>query len=418
MSQDARRITRALLSVSDKTGLVDFAGALVRHGVELISTGGTRAALQAAGLEVTDVGDLTGFPEMMDGRVKTLHPKVHGGLLAIRENPEHEAAMLAHNITPIDLLVVNLYPFEATVAQGADFDTCIENIDIGGPAMIRAAAKNHADVAVVVDVADYPPMLAELDAQAGATTLSLRRRLAQKAYARTAAYDAAISNWFAGAIGETAPRLARGRGHPGADHALRRESPSRRRVLSHARTSLRRRHGAAVAGQGTVLQQHQRHRRGLRMRGRVRRGPHRRRRHHQACEPMRCRRRHDAGASLCQCLAVRPGLGLRRDRRREPPPRCAGRRRDRSDLHGGDHRARCRHRRNRPCRRQEEPAPSAHGRPAGPARHGNDDAHRRRRFPPAGSRQCGDRRYGSTCRDATRAKRGGDGRSPVRVPCR
>ena len=205
MSQDARRITRALLSVSDKTGLVNFAGALVRHGVELISTGGTRAALQAAGLEVTDVGDLTGFPEMMDGRVKTLHPKVHGGLLAIRENPEHEAAMLAHNITPIDLLVVNLYPFEATVAQGADFDTCIENIDIGGPAMIRAAAKNHADVAVVVDVADYPPMLAELDAQAGATTLSLRRRLAQKAYARTAAYDAAISNWFAGAIGETAP---------------------------------------------------------------------------------------------------------------------------------------------------------------------------------------------------------------------
>ena len=205
MSQDARRITRALLSVSDKTGLVDFASALVRHGVDLISTGGTRAALRAAGLEVTDVGDLTGFPEMMDGRVKTLHPKVHGGLLAIRENPEHEAAMLAHNIAPIDLLVVNLYPFEATVAQGADYDTCIENIDIGGPAMIRAAAKNHADVAVVVDVADYTPMLAELDAQAGATTLSLRRRLAQKAYARTAAYDAAISNWFAGAIGEAAP---------------------------------------------------------------------------------------------------------------------------------------------------------------------------------------------------------------------
>ena len=164
MTDHLRRIARALLSVSDKTGLVDFARALAEHGIELVSTGGTAKALADAGLKVLDVSELTGFPEMMDGRVKTLHPKVHGGLLAIRDNDEHAAAMHAHGIRPIDLLVVNLYPFEATVAKGADFDDCIENIDIGGPAMIRAAAKNHADVAVVVDPSDYAAVLAELDA--------------------------------------------------------------------------------------------------------------------------------------------------------------------------------------------------------------------------------------------------------------
>jgi len=205
MASDLRRVTRALLSVSDKTGLVDFARELARLGIELISTGGTRIALAAAGIAVRDVGDLTDFPEMMDGRVKTLHPKVHGGLLAIRENPAHEAAMLAHGIKAIDLLVVNLYPFEATLAQGAPFAECIENIDIGGPAMIRAAAKNHADVAVIVEPQDYAALLAELKAHEGATTHLLRQKLAQKAYARTAAYDAAISNWLAAEIGEAAP---------------------------------------------------------------------------------------------------------------------------------------------------------------------------------------------------------------------
>ncbi|HYF54826.1 MAG TPA: bifunctional phosphoribosylaminoimidazolecarboxamide formyltransferase/IMP cyclohydrolase, partial [Salinarimonas sp.] len=205
MPDDLKRVTRALLSVSDKAGLVDFARALDARGVALVSTGGTRAALAAAGLPVRDVSDVTGFPEMMDGRVKTLHPKIHGGLLAIRHNPEHQAAMLAHGIDAIDLLVVNLYPFEATVAAGADEAACIENIDIGGPAMIRAAAKNHGDVAVVVDVADYGAVLADLDAHDGSVTRTLRRRLAQKAYARTAAYDAAISNWFAGALGEATP---------------------------------------------------------------------------------------------------------------------------------------------------------------------------------------------------------------------
>ena len=198
-------VSRALLSVSDKTGLVDFATALAARGIELVSTGGTHKALSDAGLKVQDVSDLTGYPEMMDGRVKTLHPKVHGGLLAIRENPEHEAAMLAHGIAAIDLLVVNLYPFEATLARGAGFDDCIGNIDIGGPAMIRAAAKNHADVAVVVEPADYARLLKELDDHNGHTSLPLRRALAQKAYARTAAYDAAISNWLAGEIGEATP---------------------------------------------------------------------------------------------------------------------------------------------------------------------------------------------------------------------
>jgi phosphoribosylaminoimidazolecarboxamide formyltransferase/IMP cyclohydrolase len=205
MSEQPRRILRALLTVSDKTGLVDFARALAGHGVALISTGGTRAVLQKEGLAVADIAEVTGFPEMMDGRVKTLHPKVHGGLLAIRGNAEHVAAMEKHGIAGIDLLVVNLYPFAATVAKGADYDECIENIDIGGPALIRAAAKNHADVTVVVEPCDYAAVLAELDAHKGATTLALRQRLAAKAYASTAAYDAMISNWFADRLADPAP---------------------------------------------------------------------------------------------------------------------------------------------------------------------------------------------------------------------
>jgi phosphoribosylaminoimidazolecarboxamide formyltransferase / IMP cyclohydrolase len=205
MTDHPRRVTRALLSVSDKSGLIELARALAAHGIDLVSTGGTAKAIAAAGLKVSDVSELTGFPEMMDGRVKTLHPKVHGGLLAIRDNAEHAQAMKAHGIAPIDLLVVNLYPFEATVDKGAGFGECIENIDIGGPAMIRAAAKNHDDVAVVVEAQDYQAVLDELAANQGATTLTLRRRLAAKAYARTAAYDAAISNWFADQLKIDAP---------------------------------------------------------------------------------------------------------------------------------------------------------------------------------------------------------------------
>jgi phosphoribosylaminoimidazolecarboxamide formyltransferase/IMP cyclohydrolase len=205
MTEHPRRIERALLSVSDKAGLVEFACALAGHGVELVSTGGTAKALADAGLKVIDVAELTGSPEMMDGRVKTLHPKVHGGLLAIRANAEHAGAMKQHGIRPIDLLVVNLYPFEQTVARGAPYDECVENIDIGGPAMIRAAAKNHGDVTVVVEPADYAAVLTEMSAHRGATTLALRRRLGAKAYARTAAYDAAISNWFADMLADPAP---------------------------------------------------------------------------------------------------------------------------------------------------------------------------------------------------------------------
>ena len=190
---------RALISVSDKTGLVDLAGHLARHGVELISTGGSAAMLRDAGLKVVEVADHTGFPEIMDGRVKTLHPKIHGGLLGKRDDAGHRAQMDQHAIQPIDLVIVNLYPFEATVARGADFDTCIENIDIGGPSMIRSAAKNHAAVAVLTDAADYPELIAALDQ--GGTDLALRRRFAAAAYARTGAYDAAISGWFQTTLG-------------------------------------------------------------------------------------------------------------------------------------------------------------------------------------------------------------------------
>ncbi len=202
---NARKISRALLSVSDKSNLISFARALSQMGVELISTGGTAAALRADGLKVKDVAELTGFPEMLDGRVKTLHPKVHGGLLFVRGNAEHEEQAARHGIGSIDLLVVNLYPFEATVAKGAPFEECIENIDIGGPALIRAAAKNHAGVTVVVEPGDYERVLGEMSANGGATTLDLRKTLAAKAYARTAAYDAAISNWFAATLGDGAP---------------------------------------------------------------------------------------------------------------------------------------------------------------------------------------------------------------------
>ena len=202
---DRVAVRRALISVSDKTGLVEAARTLAGLGVELVSTGGTRTAIAAAGLPVKDISELTGFPEMMDGRVKTLHPVVHGGLLGVRDAPDHAKAMADHGIGGIDLVYVNLYPFEATVAKGGDFETCVENIDIGGPAMIRSAAKNHGYVAICTELADLEEVLAEL-AEGGKTGLDLRKRLAARAYARTASYDAAISAWFAGQLGETAPK--------------------------------------------------------------------------------------------------------------------------------------------------------------------------------------------------------------------
>ena len=196
MAEDIVKVGRALISVSDKSGLVELAKELAGHGVELLSTGGTATALGAAGLNVVDVAQITGFPEMMDGRLKTLHPRVHGGLLAVRSDPAHQASMIANDIAPIDLLVVNLYPFEAALKRGASYEEKIENIDVGGPALIRGGAKNHDDVVVIVDVADYPALIEELSRNDGATSLAFRRSMAQKAYARTAAYDAAISNWL------------------------------------------------------------------------------------------------------------------------------------------------------------------------------------------------------------------------------
>ncbi|MEM9139317.1 MAG: bifunctional phosphoribosylaminoimidazolecarboxamide formyltransferase/IMP cyclohydrolase, partial [Pseudomonadota bacterium] len=204
ITTDLVPIRRALISVSDKSGLEALGTRLATAGVDLISTGGTAARLRSAGLTVRDVSDLTGFPEMMDGRVKTLHPMVHGALLADRALPDHQAALEAHGIAPIDLLIVTLYPFETTVSSGAGPDLCIENIDIGGPAMIRAAAKNHATVTVVTDPEDYDLVLDAIEA--GGTGLALRQRLAARAYAHTASYDASVSAWMAEHVGDSAPR--------------------------------------------------------------------------------------------------------------------------------------------------------------------------------------------------------------------
>jgi phosphoribosylaminoimidazolecarboxamide formyltransferase / IMP cyclohydrolase len=200
MTRETGTVKRALLSVFDKTGVADFARDLQSLGIELLSTGGTHKLIAAQGTPVREVSDFTGFPEMMDGRVKTLHPKIHGGLLSVRDNPAHASAMEAHDIGAIDLVAVNLYPFEATVAKGAGYEEIIENIDIGGPAMIRSAAKNHAFVTVVVDPNDYPEIITSLKG-AGGVSYALRQRLAAKAYARTAAYDSAISDWFAQTLG-------------------------------------------------------------------------------------------------------------------------------------------------------------------------------------------------------------------------
>ena len=197
---DLVSIRRALLSVSDKTGIVDFARSLTAFGIELVSTGGTAKAIAEAGIAVRDVSELTGFPEIMDGRVKTLHPGVHGALLGIRDDPEHQEAMRRNRIEPIDLVVVNLYPFEEMRRSGADYPSVVENIDIGGPAMVRASAKNHAYVSIVTEPDDYAALLNALELNTGSLTLEFRRKLAAKAFARTAAYDAAISQWFAEAL--------------------------------------------------------------------------------------------------------------------------------------------------------------------------------------------------------------------------
>ena len=206
---DLQPVRRALLSVSDKTGLLELAKALAAHNIELLSTGGTAKAMREAGLTVIDVSDYTGSPEILDGRVKTLHPKVHGGLLGVRGNATHESQMEANHIKPIDLVVMNLYPFEATVRSGADFDMCVENIDIGGPSMLRSSAKNHAYVTITTSPSQYAALIEELNANHGATSLALRKKFAAQAFALSAAYESAIANYFAGQLEEECPVATR-----------------------------------------------------------------------------------------------------------------------------------------------------------------------------------------------------------------
>ncbi|CAN0340104.1 unnamed protein product, partial [Phaeothamnion confervicola] len=213
LEADHVKVTRALISVSDKEGLIGLARFLSEQGVELLSTGGSAKAMRAAGLQVKDVSDYTGFPEMMDGRVKTLHPKVHGGIMHVRGNKAHEEAMKSEGIEAIDMVVLNLYPFEATVAAGNGFATCIENIDIGGPSMLRSSAKNHKYVTIVTSPEQYPRVMQEMAANAGATSLDLRKSFAARAFATSAAYDSAIASWFANELGSAAPVVTRAYKH-------------------------------------------------------------------------------------------------------------------------------------------------------------------------------------------------------------
>ncbi len=312
-----KRIRQALLSVTDKTGLVEFAQALAGFGVELVSTGGTARALREAGLAVKDISELTGFPEMLDGRVKTLHPKVHGGLLYIRGNEEHEAAVAAHGIEPIDMVVVNLYAFEKTAAQpGVAFGHLIENIDIGGPSMVRSAAKNFEDVAIVTRVADYPALIEELKSNGGSLCRETRWRLAKQAFRTTAAYDTAIANTLDQIAEAPAPDQALPEASAAiavAHHAahqpaagpiapLRRKSPPARRALCRRLRPGRRRRNAAP-GQGTQLQQPRRSRRLLGAGAGVRRA---RRHHRQAHQPLRRGHRRNLLEAYQKALACDP----------------------------------------------------------------------------------------------------------------
>ena len=305
-----RRVRRALLSVTDKTGLVEFARALAAHNIELVSTGGTARALREAGLTVRDISDLTGFPEMLDGRVKTLHPKVHGGILHIRDNAEHMAAVREHAIEPIDMVVVNLYAFEKTASKpGAAFSDIIENIDIGGPSMVRSAAKNFEDVAIVTSVGDYAAIAEELAANGGSLGRATRWRLAKAAFAVTAAYDAGIATTLE-SIAEPAehgePAIFDVEAMPQAIRVIEPlktvlrygENPHQKAALYVDWKRARSCFGEAVAGQGVELQQPGRSGRLLGAGGRVRRCRGCRSRDHQAHQSMRCCHWSDGPRSL------------------------------------------------------------------------------------------------------------------------
>ena len=418
MSANLRRVSRALLSVSDKDGLIDFARALAGLGVEIVSTGGTRKALADAGVKVIDVSELTGFPEMMDGRVKTLHPKVHGGLLAIRDNKEHAGAMKAHDIRAIDLLVVNLYPFEATIAKGASYEDCIENIDIGGPAMIRAAAKNHDDVAVIVEPSDYAALLDELKANNGATTLDLRKRLAAKAYARTAAYDAAISNWFANELKDDAPAF-RAIGGRFAEALRYGENPHQSAAFYRTPEQ---RFGVSTARQlqGKQLSYNNINDTDAAYECVAEFDARRT----AACvivkhaNPCGVAEGTDIADAYRKALACDPIIGLRRHCRDQSQARSGRGARDHGDFHRSDHRAGRERGSHRHCRREEESAAAARRRPARSARQGHHRENGRRRIARAVARQRGRGRHGIEGRDQARADQRGIARSRLRVPGR
>ena len=395
MADQLRRVSRALLSVSDKTGLVDFARALAGHGVELVSTGGTAKALAAAGLAVRDVSDLTGFPEMMDGRVKTLHPKVHGGLLAIRANAEHARAMAAHGIAAIDLLVVNLYPFEDTVARGARLRRLRREHRHRRPGddprrrqePRRRRRRRRARRLRGASLPSSPPMAARRRSRCASASPPRPMRAPRPMTRRSPTGSPTV-------LDDAAPDFRAFGGRLGAGAALRREPAPERRVLSHAGRRARRRDRAAGAGQGALLQQPQRHRRGLRVRRRVRsRASARPAPSSSTPTPAASPTGDDLARRLSQGARLRSGLRLRRHRRAQPPARRRGGARDHRHLHRGDHRARRERGGDRDRRRQEESAPAAS--PAAcpiPRAPGVTRQVGRRRAPGAVARQCRRRR--------------------------
>ncbi len=417
MKERNPKIRRALLSVSDKSRLDVLARVLSEWNVELVSTGGTSATLKGMGYRVRDVADLTGFPEMMDGRLKTLHPKVHGGLLAVRGNEEHVRAAEEHGIAPIDLLVVNLYPFESTVANGAPYDMCVENIDIGGPAMIRAAAKNHASVNVVVDSADYDALLAEMASNGGGTSLAFRKRLASKAFARTAAYDAAISGWMQRELGDSAPQW-RAFGGKLAQPLRYGENPHQSAAF-YVTGDGRRGVATAQQHQGKELSYNNINDTDAAFELVAEFGLSTPAvRHHQARQSVRRGNGRLAHRGLSRRAQMRSRQRLRRHHRAQPRHRRRGSGRDHQAVHRGGHRARRVGRSQGHLLGQEEPAPADDRRPARPAGRRRFHQVRRGRIPGAVARRGRHRSPGPQGRDQARAHRRGASRSAVRVPRR
>ena len=412
-------VAQALLSVSDKSGLVEFARGLAAHGIKLLSTGGTAKTLAAAGLAVTDVGSYTEFPEMLDGRVKTLHPKIHGGILARRDLPAHVAALREHAIPTIDLVVINLYPFRETVAKpGCTLEDAVENIDIGGPAMVRAAAKNWPHVGIVVDPSDYPAILAELAANGRSLTDATRFRLMRKAFAHTASYDSAIANWL-GARGTDGVA----RGFPDSFHFAGDkvqdmrygENPHQSAAFYRDETPApgHHCHVPAIAGQGALVQQRGRQRCGVGVREDVRRAGVRDR---QARESLRRRDCRHAARRLSAGIRHRSHVGVRRHHRLQPAGgRCRRRRgrraisrsADRTGVHGGRARA---DRQESQCARTRSAAAGAE---RGGQCVGHETGRRRLSRPIARRPQRRGRRIAG--RDPARADTGAEEGSAVRV---